>query len=768
MALYREGKAAMAADGTVTGTGTKWQSSLSLIRPGATIMFLSSPIQMAVVNKVVSDTEIKAITTNGAVVAPTDYAILLSDSLTVDGLAQDVAETLRYYQSQETAIADAVDSFKDFDFELFKNLANQAKADSEAANVSAANAAESESAAKTSETNSKTSEANAKISENAAKTSEIAAENARDAAVAAKKESEDAAEESKNYVLQASEVGNMFSDEAAGLAATSNGQFFQVPQGSGSFVSFKLFKNNNSIAEEVARVPGSAAITGTIRVFPTLASAQADADAGNIPLGHAAYYLSSDDSALAIEVINNSGTLEQTGRRMPSEKHITDELGVLDEKKLDKYGTSNDSENLILITDSAGNKTWIQASLDDGMPTSQTRDIIKDTVGRLDHDRIDSDGEELLIAILDGEDNPTALSVRKSDGMFTSPVIENIKERTGRTDPGHIDSGGEELLFSLSDGNNNPTALSVRKSDGMFTDAVIKDIKERLDLPSNDEEVSPDFKTYDRALDFQLISSVARGLSRHVAGTALPAKSYTFVNSYGQGNVIKLPTGYNDATPIPLVLILDGVTSDTSDASLPPSIRSAYDVLLSNGIAMAKSRYHGNSYGSPKCMADLLELYQKACEIAPIGAVILYGNSMGGIAAQNCLLTNTIPSVSGLYLVDPTYDLYQRYTNGRQSEINAAYECTPATYAEKTAGYDPALRHWSEYRGLPIHIRASSLDKIVPFSLHGQKLKDYLGGHNDVTLFDTQTAGHNIADRFNGEELMTFIHTKCISGRVNL
>ncbi|HDU2925762.1 TPA: hypothetical protein RFJ26_005251 [Klebsiella pneumoniae] len=167
-------------------------------------------------------------------------------------------------------------------------------------------------------------------------------------------------------------------------------------------------------------------------------------------------------------------------------------------------------------------------------------------------------------------------------------------------------------------------------------------------------------------------------------------------------------------------------------------------------------------------MADLLELYQKACEIAPIGAVILYGNSMGGIAAQNCLLTNTIPSVSGLYLVDPTYDLYQRYTNGRQSEINAAYECTPATYAEKTAGYDPALRHWSEYRGLPIHIRASSLDTSVLLRLHGQKLKDYLGGHNDVTLFDTQTAGHNISDRFDGEDLISFIHTKCISGHVIL
>lgn len=322
MALYREGKAALAADGTVTGTGTKWQSSLSLIRPGATIMFLSSPIQMAVVNKVVSDTEIKAITTNGAVVESTDYAILLSDSLTVDGLAQDVAETLRYYQSQETAIADAVDSFKDFDFELFKNLASQVRADSEAANVSAANAADSENSSKNSETNAKTSETNAKSSENASKTSEIAAENARDAAVAAQQESEKAAAESKNYALQASEVGNMFSDEAAGLAATSNGQFFQVPQGSGSFVSFKLFKNNNGVAEEVAQVPGAAAITGTIREFPTLAAAQADADAGNIPAGSTAYYRSSDDATLAIEVINNTGILEPTGRKIPSQGYI--------------------------------------------------------------------------------------------------------------------------------------------------------------------------------------------------------------------------------------------------------------------------------------------------------------------------------------------------------------------------------------------------------------------------------------------------------------
>lgn len=166
MALYRQGKAAMDANGVITGTGTKWQSALSLIRTGSTIMFLSSPIQMAVINKVVSDTQINAITTNGAVVPSSDYAILLSDSLTVDGLAQDVAETLRYYQSQETVIAEAVEFFKDFDLNALQELADQVMADAEASATNAAAAAASEGAAKTSETN--------------AKASEVAAETARD------------------------------------------------------------------------------------------------------------------------------------------------------------------------------------------------------------------------------------------------------------------------------------------------------------------------------------------------------------------------------------------------------------------------------------------------------------------------------------------------------------------------------------------------------------------------------------------------------------
>lgn len=127
MAIYRQGQASMDAQGYVTGYDTKWREQLTLIRPGATIFFLTQPLQAAVITEVISDTSIRAITTGGEVVQQTNYLILLHDSLTIDGLAQDVAETLRYYQSKETEIAEAIEFFKDFDLDGLKDLVNQVK-----------------------------------------------------------------------------------------------------------------------------------------------------------------------------------------------------------------------------------------------------------------------------------------------------------------------------------------------------------------------------------------------------------------------------------------------------------------------------------------------------------------------------------------------------------------------------------------------------------------------------------------------------------------
>ncbi|QPX73306.1 putative tail fiber protein [Citrobacter phage vB_CfrD_Supreme284] len=127
MALYRTGTAAMDAQGVITGTGTKWREPLSLIRTGATIVFLTTPLKLAVISDIVSDTEMKAIQTDGEPVANGNYVILLNDSLTVDGMAQDVAETLRYYQSKETVIEEAIEFFKNFDLKTSQDLVARAE-----------------------------------------------------------------------------------------------------------------------------------------------------------------------------------------------------------------------------------------------------------------------------------------------------------------------------------------------------------------------------------------------------------------------------------------------------------------------------------------------------------------------------------------------------------------------------------------------------------------------------------------------------------------
>ncbi|ENZ8361956.1 hypothetical protein ACHA6J_002434, partial [Klebsiella pneumoniae] len=141
------------------------------------------------------------------------------------------------------------------------------------------------------------------------------------------KQASDSAEEAQGYALSASEFGDnksTFADTEAGLAATTSGQYFRVPQGTGNVLSFRYYKNNSGVAQEVAEYPGQGSITNTIREFPTLAAAQADADAGNIPVGSNAYYRDSDYKYLAIEVINNSGILSATGRVMISKGYIDD------------------------------------------------------------------------------------------------------------------------------------------------------------------------------------------------------------------------------------------------------------------------------------------------------------------------------------------------------------------------------------------------------------------------------------------------------------
>lgn len=99
---------------TLTGTGTNFTAAGSLIRNGCTVIAMTSPVQVFQITTIGSATSLTVTpAANPAIPAGTKYAILLSDSLSVDGLAQDIAETFTMYQRYMSGFADVMNGTSD-------------------------------------------------------------------------------------------------------------------------------------------------------------------------------------------------------------------------------------------------------------------------------------------------------------------------------------------------------------------------------------------------------------------------------------------------------------------------------------------------------------------------------------------------------------------------------------------------------------------------------------------------------------------------------
>ncbi|EOQ4786666.1 tail fiber domain-containing protein [Escherichia coli] len=173
--IYTTGTIAISGN-TVTGLGTNFTAPLSLIREGCTLIAVSDPVQIFTITEIKSGTELSVTpAADPAISAGTKFSILLSDSISVDGLAQDVAETLRYYQGKETEIYTAVEFFKNFNLQQMIDLHDETIAN-------AASAAQSEQNALTWANNSLNYAESSNTHKDQALSAMTAAENARDQA----------------------------------------------------------------------------------------------------------------------------------------------------------------------------------------------------------------------------------------------------------------------------------------------------------------------------------------------------------------------------------------------------------------------------------------------------------------------------------------------------------------------------------------------------------------------------------------------------------
>ncbi|EOY4467157.1 phage tail protein [Enterobacter hormaechei] len=94
--LYNTGTIAINGN-TATGTGTNWTAPASQVRAGQTIIVMSSPVQLFQISSVNSSTSMTVTPAASPALSGQKYGILVSDNISVDGLAQAMSQLIKEY-----------------------------------------------------------------------------------------------------------------------------------------------------------------------------------------------------------------------------------------------------------------------------------------------------------------------------------------------------------------------------------------------------------------------------------------------------------------------------------------------------------------------------------------------------------------------------------------------------------------------------------------------------------------------------------------------
>ena len=94
--LYNTGTIAINGN-TATGTGTNWTAPASQVRVGQTIIVMSNPVQLFQISAVNSATSMTVTPAASPALSGQKYGILISDNISVDGLAQAMSQLIKEY-----------------------------------------------------------------------------------------------------------------------------------------------------------------------------------------------------------------------------------------------------------------------------------------------------------------------------------------------------------------------------------------------------------------------------------------------------------------------------------------------------------------------------------------------------------------------------------------------------------------------------------------------------------------------------------------------
>ena len=94
--LYNTGTISINGN-TATGSGTNWTAPASQVRAGQTIIVMSNPVQMFQISSVNSATSMTVTPAASPALSGQNYGILVSDNISVDGLALAMSQLIKEY-----------------------------------------------------------------------------------------------------------------------------------------------------------------------------------------------------------------------------------------------------------------------------------------------------------------------------------------------------------------------------------------------------------------------------------------------------------------------------------------------------------------------------------------------------------------------------------------------------------------------------------------------------------------------------------------------
>lgn len=176
-----------------------------------------------------------------------------------------------------------------------------------------------------------------------------------------------------------------------------------------------------------------------------------------------------------------------------------------------------------------------------------------------------------------------------------------------------------------------------------------------------------------------------------------------------------------------------------------------WKALTDAGFTIAVPAMGGDKWGNDAAQAFLAELHTQLTSLYGLDPdVFLWGNSMGGGAAQTAIAKKTIP-VKAAYLAQPVCDLSTLWSN-------PSFSTLPAAYGNSTAERDdnnPIKQQASAFAGVPLLYVASAGDTTVTKSTNTDAMRTRLGSATKHHLI-TATGNHMDPSHYRPRDTLEF------------